>query len=263
MSEIQQFSALAAAIHDASLDQSLWTGVLERICAFVPGAIGNIFLQDGVAKRAIVGFDRGLESAWKESYAAKYFKLNPMSPALLFCEVGEIFCTSDLVPVPQMAQTCFYQEYLQPHGLGESVGAVLEKSATSFAVFAVVLTGGLGRVEDNRAERVRLLVPHIQRAVRAAKAVDLPRMAAETQKATVNPSTFPELVAEQFRLTPAEVGVMFSVIDAGNVTEAASILGLSATTIRKHLVSIFAKTGTKDEADLVKFVARLANPVAH
>lgn len=263
MSEIQQFSALAAAIHDASLDESLWSSVLERICAFVPAAIGNIFLQEGAAKRALISFNRDLESAWKELYSTKYFKINPMFPALLFCDVGEIFCSSDLIPAAQMTQTCFYRDYLKPQGLGEAVGAVLEKSATSFAVFGVVLAGGLGRVEDNRVERVRLLVPHLRRAVLAGRAIDVPRMTAEIQKATLSPSTFPESVAGQFRLTPAELGVMFSVIEFGNVTEVGRILGLSPTTVEMHLLSILAKTGARDQVGLAKLVAQLANPILH
>ena len=261
MSEIQQFSALVGAIHDASHGQPAWTRVLEKICAFVPGAVGTIFLQDGVAKAMHLGFNCELEAACNELYPTRYITMNPILSALLFCEAGEIFCSSDLVPAAQMVQTRFCREYLQPLGLGETVGAVLEKSATSFAVLAVILTGNLGRVEHSSVERVRLLVPHIQRAVLTGKAIDLPRMSAEIHKATLSPSTFPELIAKQFRLTPAELGVMFSFIEVGDVPEVASILGLSPTTIGMHLRSIRGKTGTKDQADLVKLVARLANPV--
>jgi DNA-binding CsgD family transcriptional regulator len=262
MSEIGRLSALVADIYDTSLDPSLWTGVLEKICAFVPAAVSNIFVQDGVAKRADVGFDRGLQASWNALYLTKYVKLNPASPSLLFCDVGEIFCSSNLVPAAQMAQTVFYRDYLQPQGLGEAVGAVLEKSITRCAVFAVILTGSLGRVEEKSLERVRLLIPHLQRAVFVGKAADPPRMAAANRNAALSPLTFPELIAKQFRLTPTELAVMFCMIELGGAPEAAKVLGLAVATVETHLSSILAKTGTKDENDLVRFVAHLANPVA-
>jgi DNA-binding CsgD family transcriptional regulator len=46
------------------------------------------------------------------------------------------------------------------------------------------------------------------------------------------------------------------------VPDVANVLGLSQATIKTHLRSIFAKTGTRRQADLVKFVAQFANPVA-
>jgi DNA-binding CsgD family transcriptional regulator len=262
MSEIEQFSALVAAIYDASLDRSLWTSVLEQICAFVPAAVSNIFVQEGAAKRANVGFNYSLETTWNELYLTKYVKIDPTFPALLFCEAGEIFCTTYLVPAIQMARTRFYREYLQPQGLGEAVGAVLEKSVTSCAVFTVILSGNLGAVEEKRLKRVRLLVPHVQRAVFIGKAIDLAKATAEIQKAALGPSTFPELIAQHFRLTPTELAVLFLMVEVGGVPEVAGILGLSQATIKMHLLSVLTKTGTKDQIDLVKLVTRLANPVA-
>lgn len=262
MSEIVQFSALAAAIYDASLDESLWTSILERICAFVPAALGTILLQEGVAKRANVGFNHCMEHAWNELYLTKYIRIDPTLTALLFCEAGEIFCTSDLIPAAQMAKTRFYEEYLQPQGLGEAVGVVLEKSITRWAFFAVVLTGSLGRVAEERLQRVRLLVPHVQRAVLRSKATDPPKTTAEMQKAAPDASSFPELIARQFRLTPAELAVMFAMIEVGDVPEIASVLGLSQAAVKGHLLSILAKTGARDQADLAKLVSQLVNPAA-
>ena len=44
MSEIEKFSALISDIYDAALDPLLWSDVLKKICAFVPGAAANIFI---------------------------------------------------------------------------------------------------------------------------------------------------------------------------------------------------------------------------
>jgi hypothetical protein len=72
------------------------------------------------------------------------------------------------------------------------------------------LTGSLGQVDEKALQCVRLLIPHVQRAVLVGKAGDPPRIAAEVQKAGLSPLTFPELIAKQFRLTPTELAVMFT-----------------------------------------------------
>jgi DNA-binding CsgD family transcriptional regulator len=252
MSEIAQFSALVADIHDASLEPSLWSGVLEKICAFVPAAVSHIFVQDGVTKRADVGFSCGLQAAWNELYLTKYVKINPLFPALSFCEAGEVFCGSNLLPAAQMAQTRFYREYLQPQGLGDVAGAVLEKCAIRVAAFVVILSRNPAPLDEKRLERIRLLVPHLQRAVGEGS----------EDRNALSALTFSELIARQYHLTPAELAVMFSMIEAGGAPEAADVLGLPSATVKTHLLSVLAKTGVRAETDLVRFVARLANPVA-
>lgn len=376
MSKIEQFSALVGDIYDASLDPSLWSGVLEKMCTFVPGSIGNIFIQDAAARRANASFGWGNDPYYEKLYLEKLCRINPLFPAILLQKVGEVFSTTDIITNAQMEQTRFYREYLRPQNIGPAIGCVLEKSATSCAILAFPRTVALGQIDEKALNRVRLLVPHIQRAVLIGKAIDLQKATAEmlvdtvdsvsaavylvdensrivhanrtgldllakndflrgpggalqvqnavidrilrnvlaagamqndlaaaakgaslglrdrdggeyvahvlllnsgqrrkavsnhsavaavfVQKAVMNPS-LPELIAKQHRLTRAELGVIFAIIEVGGVPEVASVLGLAETTIKTHLRNIYAKTGTKRQADLVKFVAKFANSFA-
>jgi DNA-binding CsgD family transcriptional regulator len=65
----------------------------------------------------------------------------------------------------------------------------------------------------------------------------------------------PVVIAQEFRLTPAELRVLFFIIDSGAVSEVAEVLGISEATVRTHLHRLFEKTGTGRQADLVKLVA--------
>jgi DNA-binding CsgD family transcriptional regulator len=65
----------------------------------------------------------------------------------------------------------------------------------------------------------------------------------------------PEAVASQFGLTPAEVRVLFAVVEIGGVPAVAPVLGISEQTVKSHLHHIYEKTATKRQADLVKLVA--------
>jgi DNA-binding CsgD family transcriptional regulator len=71
----------------------------------------------------------------------------------------------------------------------------------------------------------------------------------------------PEAVAKAFQLTPAELRVLFAIIEVGGVPEVAETLGIAETTVRFHLRQLFEKTGTHRQADLVRLVAGFANPL--
>ncbi|HME20986.1 MAG TPA: hypothetical protein VKI44_06435 [Acetobacteraceae bacterium] len=65
----------------------------------------------------------------------------------------------------------------------------------------------------------------------------------------------PEALATEFKLTPAEVRVLFAVVEIGGVPEVAPVLGISDQTVKSHLHRVYEKTATKRQADLVKLVA--------
>jgi DNA-binding CsgD family transcriptional regulator len=75
------------------------------------------------------------------------------------------------------------------------------------------------------------------------------------RKAELDCPSPPEAVAGRFKLTPAEVRVLFAIVEIGGVPEVAPVLGISEQTVKSHLHHIFEKTATKRQADLVKLVA--------
>src|SRR5262249_19602722 len=74
-------------------------------------------------------------------------------------------------------------------------------------------------------------------------------------KAALNLPSPPEAIASEFRLTPAEVRVLFAIIELGNVPEVAAMLGLSRQTVKTHLKRLFAQTGNARPTELVKLLA--------
>jgi DNA-binding CsgD family transcriptional regulator/PAS domain-containing protein len=72
-----------------------------------------------------------------------------------------------------------------------------------------------------------------------------------------------ELIARTFKLTQAELRVMFSIVDVGGIAETAAALGIAESTVKTHLQRLFSKTGANRQADLVKIVAGFCSPLAH
>jgi DNA-binding CsgD family transcriptional regulator len=78
------------------------------------------------------------------------------------------------------------------------------------------------------------------------------------RKAELDLPSPPEAVASQFKLTPAEVRVLFAIVQIGGVPEVAPVLGIADQTVKSHLHRIYEKTGMKRQADLVSLVASYA-----
>ena len=80
-------------------------------------------------------------------------------------------------------------------------------------------------------------------------------------RASLDVPSPPQVIAQEFQLTPAELRVLFTMIDIGGVPDAAEVLGVSEATVKTHLQHVFAKTGTNRRADLIKLVAGYCNPL--
>lgn len=65
-----------------------------------------------------------------------------------------------------------------------------------------------------------------------------------------------EIIGDRFGLTPSEMRVLATVLEQGGVVgEIAERLGISSATVKTHLNHIFAKTGTRRQADLLRLAA--------
>jgi DNA-binding CsgD family transcriptional regulator len=79
--------------------------------------------------------------------------------------------------------------------------------------------------------------------------------------------TFPlpsplETMGRRYKLTPTELRVLGAVLQTGSIDRLANRLGISKATVKTHLNHLFAKTGARRQADLVRLAAGHANPIA-
>jgi len=80
-------------------------------------------------------------------------------------------------------------------------------------------------------------------------------------KAALDAPSPQEVVGKHYKLTPTELRVLLAIVEVGGVPEVAETLGIAESTVRTHLLRLFAKTGAKRQADLVKLVASYINPL--
>lgn len=179
MDETTRLSGLIGEIYDAALDPSLWHDVLQGIAGFLPGTFVNIFSQDATRKSAQAFYSFGIDPKYLELYFEKYVHINPMFPATLFFEVGQVLTTQDIMPDEEFSKTRFFKEWIRPQGaIASSMASILEKSHTSIAGIAVGRSERQGPVDESALKRMELIVPHVRRAVTIGNVIDLHKVEA-------------------------------------------------------------------------------------
>jgi DNA-binding CsgD family transcriptional regulator/PAS domain-containing protein len=375
LSESEQLSSLIGDIYDAALDRSLWVGVLEKTAHFVGGPAASLFSKDAVAKSGNVAYDWGIAPHYRQLYFERYIKLDPLTIGHFFAEVEQPISVADIMSYDEFLETRAYREWGRPQGLVDVLNVALDKTATSAAMYCVFRHERDGRVDNEMRRRMRLIVPHMRRAVLIGRVIDLktteadsladtvdgisagmflvdasgrivyanasghailaegsllrvvggklassdasaeqelnevyamaergdeavgvkgiavPLMALDgkrhvvhvlpltsgarrragatyaaaaavfvTKAALESPSPI-EVIGKLYKLTPTELRVMLAVVQVGGVHEVAEALGIAESTVKTHLLRLYAKTGTKRQADLVKLVAHYASPL--
>jgi DNA-binding CsgD family transcriptional regulator len=179
MDEAKQLSELISEIYDTALDPTRWSDVVGKAGRFVGGSTAAIFSKDPVAGSGNVYYESAIDPYFRKLYCDESIKLDAC--ANLDCaEPGRLVTVADLMPYREFLETPSYKERAHPRGPVDCVSAVLDKSVTGAALFGVFRHERNGMVDDETRHRMRLIVPHIRRAVLIGRHVDLKAVEAAT-----------------------------------------------------------------------------------
>jgi DNA-binding CsgD family transcriptional regulator/PAS domain-containing protein len=181
MDEAALLSGLIGDIYDAALDSSLWPAVLGQARQFVGGSAASLYAKDAVSKSGNVFYeDGGIDARYRRLYFEKYVKLDPSTVGHFFAEVGQPVATADFIDYDEFLETRFYREWARPQRLVDHITVTLDRSATSVALFGVFRHERDGVADDAARRRIRLLAPHVRRAVLIGRVIDLKTAEAAT-----------------------------------------------------------------------------------
>lgn len=174
MRNLGTLSALIEHIYDAAVEPLLWESVLGAVRSFVDGSAAALFSKDLQNQSGNLYYhDGSLESHYHERYFSEYVRLDPLTTAQFFAQIGEPVATSDLMPYDEFLATRIYREWAEPEGLVDCVVVALDKSAHSFATMGVFRHRRQGVADEGTRERLRIIAPHVRRAVLIGNVIDL------------------------------------------------------------------------------------------
>jgi DNA-binding CsgD family transcriptional regulator len=176
-----EFSDLIGRIYDTALDLTLWPEVLADTARFLPGHSAALYVKDAASKSGGLHYDDGvIDAHYKQMYFDAYIKFDPVNCGHFFADVEVPMATADIVPYDEFVETRFYREWAQPQGLVDCLNVVIDESLTSSAIFGIFRNEQQGVIDDTARQRMRLIVPHIKRAVLIGRAIDYKTAQADT-----------------------------------------------------------------------------------
>jgi DNA-binding CsgD family transcriptional regulator/PAS domain-containing protein len=257
MDQAEQLSELIGEIYDAALDPSLWSDVLGKAGRFVGGPVAAIFAKSPTALTGTVYYhSSGKDPLYRKLYFNKYIKFDPFTTAQYFSDVEQPMAVADIMPYQEFLETRFYKEWVQPQGMVDALTAVLDKSVTSAAMFGVFRYQSDGVVDDETRRRMRLIVPHIRRAVLIGRLIDLKAAdAASLADILDGLSAGMCLVDAGGRIVHANAACHF-ILDAGDfLSTIGGRIVASDAKIDQALRELFAAAGSGDAAIGIRGIA--------
>jgi DNA-binding CsgD family transcriptional regulator/PAS domain-containing protein len=173
MDELASLSGLISEIYDATLSPSLWPAVLGRMSRFLRASGAALDCKDPIKNTVSVFFeDGGVEPSFLRLYNDGYGKLDPCAADHYVAPVGEPRATADILPYEEFLQSRIYRELIKPHGFVDGMTTALDKSAPTIASVTIFRHARDGVADEEARSRMRLIAPHLQRAILIGKAVE-------------------------------------------------------------------------------------------
>src|SRR5262249_8056874 len=102
----------------------------------------------------------------------------------------------------------------------------------------------------NGERYVAHVLPLTSGARRRTRASYAAAAAVFVHKAALETRSPQEVIGKHYKLTPTELRVLLATVQVDSVLEVAEALGIAVSTVKTHLLRVFAKTGTRRQADL-------------
>jgi len=182
--------------------------------------------------------------------------LDLASAAYLVLDVGEVSSTSLLVPHAEFIETRLYKEWVQPQGWIDNIFVTLDKSGTGRAEHVVFRHERDGIADEAARQRMRLIVPHMRRAVLIGKVIDLKTAEAATFADTLDGVRDGMLLVDaQGRIVHANASGHALLAEGSVLCAAGRKLSANDTSAEQALHDVFLAAGSGDAAVGIKGIA--------
>lgn len=158
----QHLSDLIGVVYDAAIDPSRWEDAIARAAEFVGGTGAGLFCKDVGVQHAVIPHSFGIQ---RPLPVALFGEIYPAAAAHFLGDIEEPIATADLIPQDELIQTDFYRQWAEPQGLVDFLSVVVDRTTISAAIFGVFRHQENGIVDDHARRQMRLIAPHIRRAV--------------------------------------------------------------------------------------------------
>lgn len=198
---LHQLSNLIGGIYDCALDPSLWRDVLAGIGEWLAFGQVTLTLQAMPSGTVMLSVASGIPEPWFErstAYGAEVIAMwgglariaaTPLEEPVLLSAMNPEVCQGTV-------HNAFHAEWYRPQGLADSAAVGLIRDANSLASISLTRRQDQGAIGSADMDAIRLLAPHLRRAVTISRLLDAQTVAAATVEAALDRTGTPILVTD-------------------------------------------------------------------
>lgn len=157
---------LVDLIYRAAGDPAGWNAVVARLGQVLHGTAGSIHHQHSESQQSGVAAAWNVDPAYLESYMAHFSFVNPwLTRRKDLLGAGMVVASQMLCPDQEMDRTEFCNDWLLPQKLYHGCGVTVMKEGAVGSMLSLFRPKNGGQFGDAECELLRVLTPHLQRAL--------------------------------------------------------------------------------------------------
>ncbi len=255
LSSLEAYSDLIGRIYDCALDPAGWPVVLAEINERLGFLQATLTLQAMPSGAVLLSVASGISDDWltrSTAYgpeviegwggAARIGAL-PMEEPVLLSEVNpRLFDGS--------SRNAFYDEWYRPQGLLDTAAVALTRDAQSLATISLTRNESQGEIGLREKAAIRLLAPHLRRAIEVSRLLDVRAVAAATFESVIDMAGTPILITDgQLNVLHAN-GAAQALLDARDPLMLNGQRLATAMPAATQALSMAVLQAAEDEADI-------------
>jgi DNA-binding CsgD family transcriptional regulator/PAS domain-containing protein len=222
----KRLSHLIGTIYDCAIKPEHWPHTIAEICETIGCLSGVIMLIDLHRSQHRLAHAWGMAPGWERRFLSHSdtltgFYAKAFSKSI--CLDGEPLVLSSVISGRRARS--IYAELTQPEGIADAMQTVVLRQAGRLAVFGANRHNNMGALTNHERTIMRLLAPHIRRAVIISDILDMRKLEAHALAATLDSFTAGVVVvADQGRILHANNAARSMFSAAGPVSGAGGFL---------------------------------------
>jgi DNA-binding CsgD family transcriptional regulator/PAS domain-containing protein len=189
--EWEVLNALIGEIYDSVLHPESWNETLARItgtlCPLSWEAAFILWESNSPPSARLVAAT-GLAAGVQEIYSAVYAGNHPWSRKLMSYGNGSVVDSNDIMTREEFLETEFFRNFLAPWGIDRMIAVMLDKRGSER--LGLMLCGPGDRDVERLKRGLRVLAPHMQRAMRISDRIATLDLAAGAARAAADAAPF-------------------------------------------------------------------------
>ncbi len=182
----QDLSETIGAIYDCAITPDHWPEAMRRITELSASAAMGMGIVDHKQNHSVRLYDYGYAEDELKLYFQKYAAMNPAWVARLMFPVGEPVTGEMLLDEQEWLESRIYREFMQPRALRYGATIELLRTRHRSVGTALMRKDGQRPYGDAELSLLRILSPHLCRALTIADALDLRTLKSEMLEATLD-----------------------------------------------------------------------------